>query len=391
MLTGGGGHDTFVVDRRIMQNGYVPAAVEITDFDPTNDVIDVSDYLLFAHPGGGDPFSNGTLALQASTNGGTALVDEKSSAAIVLFDNIAPGSFTSADFITGAASPSPAPSPSAAPVPSPSPSSGNPTPTPNESRDYIAPGSSGIATGTLAPDDVYATADNQTLVGGGGDDIFHIGTHTGLTLLESGPGISAVSTYLSSYVLPTGINNLSAADGNSHSFTGNSGDNVITGSTGNDTLAGGAGNDLLIGSGGTDTYLFGSGDGQDTIDNGTGLQGGGGIDTSLQAGALDFGTGIATNQLWFAQSGNDLKIDRMGSTDSVTIAGWYADQGSKFTFALLETIKTSDGQMLDAGLNNLVQAMATFQANNPGFDPTATAQAPSDPTLQAAIAANWHG
>jgi hypothetical protein len=34
--------------------------------------------------------------------------------------------------------------------------------------------------------------------------------------------------------------------------------------------------------------------------------------------------------------------------------------------------------------------MATFQTNNPGFDPTAVAQAPNDPTVQAAIAASWH-
>jgi hypothetical protein len=39
----------------------------------------------------------------------------------------------------------------------------------------------------------------------------------------------------------------------------------------------------------------------------------------------------------------------------------------------------------------LNQAMATFQANNPGFNPTVSAQAPDDPTVQAAIAANWHG
>src|SRR3954447_22630292 len=106
-----------------------------------------------------------------------------------------------------------------------------PTPTPTESRNYVAPDSSGVATGTTAAEDIYATADGQTLIGGGGDDIFHIGTHTGLTLQESQPGISTVSTYLGSYVLPDGIDDLSAADGGAHDFTGNLGNNVITGST----------------------------------------------------------------------------------------------------------------------------------------------------------------
>jgi hypothetical protein len=34
--------------------------------------------------------------------------------------------------------------------------------------------------------------------------------------------------------------------------------------------------------------------------------------------------------------------------------------------------------------------MATYSANNSGFDPTVNAQAPSDTTLQSALAAAWH-
>jgi hypothetical protein len=34
--------------------------------------------------------------------------------------------------------------------------------------------------------------------------------------------------------------------------------------------------------------------------------------------------------------------------------------------------------------------MATYQTNNPGFDPTQTATAPNDTALQTAIAAAWH-
>ena len=59
-------------------------------------------------------------------------------------------------------------------------------------------------------------------------------------------------------------------------------------------------------------------------------------------------------------------------------------------FAQIEDL--GDGSMLDGQIGTLVAAMATFQANNPSFDPTAGAntQAPADAALQAAIAAAWH-
>ena len=77
----------------------------------------------------------------------------------------------------------------------------------------------------------------------------------------------------------------------------------------------------------------------------------------------------------------------MGTSDRTTISGWYASNAAQ-----LQHVVAADGSMLDGQLNSLVSAMATFQANNPGFDPTAAgnSQAPNDPTLQAALAAAWH-
>ena len=92
-------------------------------------------------------------------------------------------------------------------------------------------------------------------------------------------------------------------------------------------------------------------------------------------------TGTISDPAWQ----NDAEI--MGSSDQVTIQGWYA--GST---AQLQEIKTADGSMLDAQLSQLVQAMASYEAANPGFNPTASgvSQAPSDPSLQNVIAAAWH-
>lgn len=75
----------------------------------------------------------------------------------------------------------------------------------------------------------------------------------------------------------------------------------------------------------------------------------------------------------------------MGSQDRVTISGWYAN-----SYSQLSAIKAADGQQVDSGLSQLVQAMATYSAQNPGFDPTAASQAPNDTTLQNAIAAAWN-
>jgi hypothetical protein len=122
------------------------------------------------------------------------------------------------------------------------------------------------------------------------------------------------------------------------------------------------------------TYSFALGTGAEQITPAPGVH-----------GELDFGAGIATDQLWLDRSGNNLQIDIMGTHDQVTIAGWYANTPSQ-----LQGIETVNGSMLDTQLQSLVNAMATYSTAHPGFDPTVATQAPSDPTLQAALATAWH-
>jgi Ca2+-binding RTX toxin-like protein len=55
------------------------------------------------------------------------------------------------------------------------------------------------------------------------------------------------------------------ADADGAWLKGGAGDDQLTGDQHTDILDGGQGNDLLFGSGGNDTYVFGRGDGQDTI------------------------------------------------------------------------------------------------------------------------------
>src|SRR5574337_1410756 len=115
-------------------------------------------------------------------------------------------------------------------------------------RNYITANDSGFAMGTSGNDDIFATGNDQALYGEGGDDIFHLGTYSGVKIVVplDGSGIDEVSTYATSYTLPPIVDNLAAQGDYAHTLTGNDGDNVIIGAGGNDIIMGGAGADWLM-------------------------------------------------------------------------------------------------------------------------------------------------
>jgi len=122
----------------------------------------------------------------------------------------------------------------------------------------------------------------------------------------------------------------------------------LDGGAGRDTLVGGLGQDTLLGGKGADTYQVVRGDGQDLI-----------VDTDstwLTNDVLAFGD-VRSDQLWFTQDGDDLRIAIIGSTDVVTVQDWYLGSAHR-----IETIRAAgDGRSLGAGkVNALVTAMAGF-------------------------------
>ena len=184
-----------------------------------------------------------------------------------------------------------------------------------------------------------------------------------------------------------GVAQLQFADGTSWAqsqlaflaSTGTSGPDTINGTSGNDIIDGRGGTDMVSGNGGYDTYMFRQGYGALTIDNS--VAGG-----TTPQGEIDFGRGITEQNLWFVQSGNNLLADVLGSQDVVNIRGWFSSDPT----AQLAEIKAFDGMKLDSQVPQLVSAMASYQASNPGFDPTTAASMPNDPTLRAALASAWH-
>jgi hypothetical protein len=125
------------------------------------------------------------------------------------------------------------------------------------------------------------------------------------------------------------------------------------------------------------TYLATTGSGQIAIT----AQGSNGT-----ANDLDFTGGITDQNLWFLQSGNNLQIDILGTNTSVTATNWFSSGSNQFQEITAGSLK------IDSQVSQLVQAMATYSANNSGFDPTSPniSAIPNNTSLQNSLAAAWH-
>lgn len=128
---------------------------------------------------------------------------------------------------------------------------------------------------------------------------------------------------------------------------GGSGSDTLAGGGGNDTLQGGADNDTLDGGAGDDTYMFGFGDGQDLIRNN---------DAVSANDRLLFGAGVTVDDIWFQDSGNDLVVSVLGTTDKVVFENWHSNAANQ-----IDRFETSNGQvLLQNQVNQLVTAMSSF-------------------------------
>ena len=167
--------------------------------------------------------------------------------------------------------------------------------------------------------------------------------------------------------------------GGADTLYGGEGNDTLYGGGGDDTLHGGRGNDRLQLGSGSDTVIFRAGDGQDTV-----------VDNGFDGTSTDkvlFGTGIDTEDLWFRRSDVDLEVSVLGTTDRITLSGWF---GASATAAdRLDIFETSSGDTLtEARVQALVDAMATWSAANGNAVPT-TADMPDDTALATALAAAW--
>jgi len=160
------------------------------------------------------------------------------------------------------------------------------------------------------------------------------------------------------------------------------------------TWQGGAGNTTLNGTGyGYNTFELAPGDTANAASGSTNAYQLGadfGAVTINNAGAaqseVDFDPSLGADNLWFVQQGTNLQVDVLGTSNQLTLDGWFTSDRT----AQVQSFDTADGARLDSGVAQLISAMATYSASNPGFNPATATQMPSDPTLQGAVAAAWH-
>jgi len=96
-----------------------------------------------------------------------------------------------------------------------------------------------------------------------------------------------------------------------------------------------------------------------------------------------FLAGVATDQIWFRQAGNDLEASIIGTSDLLTIQSRYSGSANH-----VEQFKTADGSktLLDSQVQSLINAMAAFAP--PAAGQTTLPQNYAD-ALNPVIGANW--
>ena len=237
-----------------------------------------------------------------------------------------------------------------------------------------------VLLGNVAKNRLRGGLGSDTLVGGDGDDIYVVEDSGDLTLEGVTGGTDTVEATLS-WTLTDNLENLTLMGSAALNGTGNALSNVLTGNSAANALAGGEGNDTYTGGLGSDTlndtsttsndiYVWGRAQGADIVTDA------GGTDR------LDILAGATEDQIWLRQVGNNLELSVIGTTDRLTINGWYANPSNR-----IERFRLADGQALMASqVQQLVNAMASFA-------PPAAGQTTLPPNYAAAlnpvIAPSW--
>jgi Ca2+-binding RTX toxin-like protein len=192
--------------------------------------------------------------------------------------------------------------------------------------------------------EIHGGSGHDTITTGAGDD--HLFGDGDNDTIDAGDGANHVEGGWGVDVITTGNGN-DWIDGGSYNDTisAGGGNDTVFGGSGNDFINGGTGDDILTGGTQQDRYHFERLDGNDVI-----------VEAANDLGdVIEFGANVTADQIWFSQSGNDLRLSLLGSSDSITIQHWYTHNKP------VEKIETQDGMyLLNSAVDQLVQAMAAF-------------------------------
>lgn len=204
--------------------------------------------------------------------------------------------------------------------------------------------------GTSASETLTGTVGNDLLRGLGGDDTL-LGLD-GNDTLEGGDGNDQLSGGNGNDTLDGGAGDDQLYAGTpgetgSNILRGGAGADRLEGYSGNDTFHGGTGNDTFFDNyGGQNVYLFGRGDGQDTINS--------------PYGTVRFAAGVLPTDVT-ARGNRDLSMTLSinGTTDQINISGWM----NPFSTVRIDRVEFADGTVWNTAT---LRAMAT--TGTPGDD-----------------------
>ena len=150
-------------------------------------------------------------------------------------------------------------------------------------------------------DTLYSNSAGGTLHGAGGDDVLY--------------GDSGADALWGD----AGNDNLQGDYGND-TLHGGVGNDTLRGGYGDDRLIGDVGDDTLYGGSGSDVYFFERGFGWDTINNSTYSY----DSVSSRTDAIEFGTGITTEDIWVRRgTSDDLYLYLSGTNDRVKVTDYF--------------------------------------------------------------------
>lgn len=180
---------------------------------------------------------------------------------------------------------------------------------------------------------IFAVDENGTIIGTSSND--NIFGFSGNNYIDAGAGNDSIDG--------AGGNDTIFGNSGDDIIIGGAGSDIINGDSGNDTLNGGSGNDTLRGGASNDTYVFGRGYGNDVIDdylvtftNPWYYQHDAGFDT------ISFLGGVAPEDIEVRRSGDDLIFSIVGTSDTLTVQGYFIRQSNGSLFNAIEQVTFAD-------------------------------------------------
>jgi Ca2+-binding RTX toxin-like protein len=189
------------------------------------------------------------------------------------------------------------------------------------------------------------------------------------TALSENNDSMTASSLIGAHILGLAGNDAITGGSKADTFEGGNGDDTLSGKAGNDILIGGIGNDILQGGAGNDlydggagndtmtdasgnnTYLFGKGDGQDTIASYS-------DSTANKLNSLQFKADITLDDLIVKRSGNNLVFSFEDSADQVTVQNFfYNNTSGANAYNPIQQVTFDNGTVW--ALNDIVNHLST--------------------------------